>query len=322
MSPDAPVPEISVVFPTYKRSARLPGLFAALGALSMDPARFEVVAVDNFSQDDTYETLCSLAASAPFPTTVLQTAFNRGPAAARNLGWRTSRAPVVAFLDDDCLPEPDWLDKALARFDTDERLGVLQGGVRGPHGFDAAAMPPWFHSQVIDGPTPYFEACNIFYRREALETTGGFDESIGWWCEDTKLGWQVIEAGWDRSFESGSMVEHAVQQRGWKWHFDNGLLERNTVRIAAEHPGFRREAFWRSWAFRREDAGFVCAVLGLVVGLRYRPALLAMLPYLWWKRPQIGQPRPLRVMAAAMAIDAARTSSHLRAAVENKVLVI
>jgi GT2 family glycosyltransferase len=317
-----PTPDISVIIPTYKRADRLVGVIEALSRQTLAADRFEVVAIDNFSQDDTWETLLVLAATVAFSMRVLQTTSNNGPAPARNLGWRSATAPIVVFLDDDCLPEPEWLSDGLAVLQSDESLGVVQGRVRTPDGFVSEGMEPWYHCQVIDGPTPFFEACNIFYRRTALEEAGGFEESFGWWGEDSALGWQVVEAGWGRGFAAGAVVVHAVQQRGWKWHFDNGLLDRNMVKIARDHPGFRAEAFWRSWAYRREDAAFVVAVVGVIAALRFRPSLLLALPYLWLRRPRNDVPDPFRFMAENMAVDAARSAGQLRAAVENRIMVI
>jgi GT2 family glycosyltransferase len=183
-------------------------------------------------------------------------------------------------------------------------------------------MGTWYHCQIIDGPTPFFEACNILYRRAALEQTGGYDENFGWWGEDTELGWKVVESGWTRGFADDAVVVHAVVSRGWRWHFDNGLLDRNMVKIARDHPGFRAEAFWRPWAYRREDVAFKLAGLGLIAALRYRPALLLALPYLWMRRPRNDVADPFRFMVENVAVDAARSAGQLRAAVENRVLVI
>jgi GT2 family glycosyltransferase len=317
----AATPDVTVVIPSYRRGDRLAGLMAALAAQTIDPHRFEVVAVDNASGDDTYDTLTALAKSVPFSLRVLQIDVNQGPAPARNLGWHHATAPIVAFLDDDCLPEPKWLAAGLTALG-DAALGVVQGRVRPPDDFNPDAMGHWYHCQIIDGPTPYFEACNIFYRTDALHETGGFDEDIGWWCEDTSAGWKVVDAGWSRGFADGAVVVHEVQPRGWQWSFRNGLLEDNTVRMAARHAGFRREAFWRPWAYRREDAGLVLAVVGLVAGIRMRPALLLALPYLWWRRPRLDQRDPLRLAAQTVAVDAARTTGQLRGAVRYRTFVV
>ncbi|HUC05072.1 MAG TPA: glycosyltransferase [Acidimicrobiales bacterium] len=309
-------PEVSVIIPTYKRAGRLAGVVQALSKQTLSPERFEVVGVDNFSQDDTFETLLVLAATVPFSMRVLQTESNHGPAPARNLGWRSATAPIVAFLDDDCLPDPDWLANGLAVMASDESLGVVQGRVRTPDDFDPTNMAPWYHCQIIDGPTPFFEACNIFYRRAALEATGGFDEGFGWWGEDSALGWSVVEGGWERGFADQATVVHAVVQRGWRWHFDNGLLDRNMMKVARRHRGFRAEAFWQPWIYRRDDAAFMVAVLGVLAALRFRPALVLALPYVWIRRPRGDVPDPIRFMVESMAVDAARSTGQLRAALD------
>ena len=316
-------PELSVIIPTYRRADRLKGVIGALVEQTLDPDRFEVIIIDNFSQDSTKETLDELAADVPFTMRVLQTTSNHGPAPARNLGWRTSETPIVAFLDDDCLAEPGWLAAGLSTITADPTVGVVQGRVRPPTDFDPDNMQPWYHCQIINEPTPFFEACNIFYRRDALEAANGFDESIGWWGEDTELGWRVVDAGWGRGFAAHAVVEHAVVARGWRWHFDNGLLEHNTIRIAGDHPEFRRDAFWRPWAFRREDAGFAIAVIGLLAAVKFRPALLLALPYALWRRPRKKYgAHPFAVVGQMIAVDAGRSVSQVKGSLRHKVMVI
>lgn len=123
---------------------------------------------------------------------------NRGPARARNAGWRAAAGQFVAFLDDDCTPQPGWLARGCAELEQHPEAGVVQGATIAPPGFEAKNYGDHFVWRVITGQTPYFEACNIFYRRAALEATGGFDEDFGWWGEDTAAGWRVLEAGWGR----------------------------------------------------------------------------------------------------------------------------
>jgi GT2 family glycosyltransferase len=315
-------PEISVVISTYRRTDGLSELVQSLSRQTLDPSRFEVIIVDNCSGDDTWSTLQSLRDASPFPLHLLQTTSNHGPARARNLGWRAADAPMVAFLDDDCLPEPNWLATGLEILQRDERLGLLQGRVRVPSEFDPVGMGTWYHCQIIDGPSPFFEACNIFYRRAALEDGQGFNEGFGWWGEDSELGWRVVEAGWGRSFSFEAEVVHSVQERGWRWYARTGFLERHTMKLARDHAGFRREAFWRPWAFRQEDVIFMLAAVGLVAGLRRRPALVLALPYLWRRRPRAGLQGTLRFFAQNVAVDASRSAGQLWGAVQHRIMVI
>jgi GT2 family glycosyltransferase len=315
-------PRITVVIPTYHRPDRLGPLFDALAAQTLARSLFDVVVVDNASGDQTWDVLQKLAAEAPFGVQVLRLEVNRGPAAARNLGWRTTATPSVAFLDDDCLPEPEWLANGMQTLTNGDGLGLVQGRVRLPATFDPSVMGTWYHSLVIAEPTPYFESCNIFYDRRALESAGGFNEEIGWWGEDSDLGWRVIEAGWGRAFASDAVVTHAVQERGWQWYARTGLLERNTMKLAKDHPGFRREAFWQPWAYRRDDVLFLLAVLALVRAVRSRRTLLLTLPYFWLRRPRQGLQGTLRFVAQSMAVDAARSTGQIRGALAHRLLAI
>lgn len=328
-------PAVSVVIPTHDRSARTAELLRRLARQSIGADRFEVLVVDDCSSDDTFQMLNEAAGTVPYRLVPLRTQANGGPAAARNVGWRAATAAVVAFMDDDCLPEDGWLAAGLAAFDADPDLGVAQGCTRAPDGIDVTRLQGWYVWRVVQAATPYFDACNIFYRRSALERTGGFDEQIAWWStrprpgatpvawgEDTAAGWAVVEAGFGRGFVADAVVVHEVEERGWAWHVRYGYLDRIIVALGVQHPGYRREAFWRPWAYRREDAAFLAAVAGVLTALRWRPALVAALPYLWWRRPSIRRPRFVQMCLGNLAVDAARAVGQLHGAIKYRTFVV
>lgn len=333
--PEIPTPEISVVIPTYNRPERCAALLRALAGQTLATSRFEVLAVDDCSTDDTSDVLAGLTSSLPYRFRPLRTGSNSGPAAARNAGWRAAAAPVVAFMDDDCIPDPGWLESGLAFMQRHPTVGVAQGSTLAPDGVDVAKLQGWYLWRVITTATPYFDACNIFYRREALDTTGGFDEEIAWWSscgrpgavpvawgEDSAAGWAVVEAGWGRDFVAGAVVTHDVELRGFWWYVRYGYLDRIIVGLAVEHPRYRDEAFWRSWAYRREDAAFAVAVVASVAATRWPPAAVGVLPYLWWRRPSIRRPRFARMCAQTVVVDAARAVGRVSGALKYRTLVV
>jgi len=328
-------PAVSVVIPTHNRAASCAALLRRLGGQTLAADRFEVLVVDDCSTDDTPDVLASLVGEVPYRLVPLRTPVNRGPAGARNLGWRAASAPVVAFTDDDCLPENGWLAAGVAAFEARPRLGVAQGCTRAPEGVDVSKLQGWYVWRVIPEATPYFDACNIFYRRAALAETGGFDEQIAFWStrprrgstpvawgEDTAAGWSVVEAGWDRGFVADAGVIHDVELRGWSWHVRYGYLDRIIIALGVQHPGYRREAFWRPWAYRREDAAFIAALTGTAIAVKWRPAALAVLPYLWWRRPSIRRPRFVQMCIGNVAVDMARACGRLHGAVKYRTFVL
>jgi glycosyltransferase involved in cell wall biosynthesis len=317
--------DIAVIIPTYERADRLPALLSDLAEQSLSPDRFEVVVVDDCSSRDVAGTLEGLAAQLPYPLRVLRTPRNQGPAAARNLGWRSTSAPLLAFLDDDCTPSAGWLEAGMQALVGHPRTGVIQGCTVAPEApgqLDFRRLNDWYVWRMVEKSEPEFMACNIFYRREAFERTGGFDEDIGWWGEDTAAGWNVVQAGWERGFCDGAVATHTVERRGWRWFVRNGLLEHHLIGLGVAHPQYRSEKFWRSWAYRREDVAFVVAVIGLLMGIRRRPALLLALPYVWWRRPSMRHLSFFRLCLQVPVVDGARVIGHLRGSLAQRVFVL
>ena len=108
-TPDGPA--VSVVVPTRDRPSQLD---ACLAAIEAQTARsYEVVVVDDGSVDAA--AVSAVVARAPHARLVR--GGGRGPAAARNLGAAAARGPVLCFTDDDCRPEPGWIEALVAGVD-------------------------------------------------------------------------------------------------------------------------------------------------------------------------------------------------------------
>src|SRR5438445_4508090 len=137
---DGDQPRLAVVVATFNRAGFLPDLVAALEAQTLDPTAFEVVIADNGSVDDTPEVLARLTAGTSMRLRAIRIDVNRGPAPARNAAAAHSRAPLLVFTDDDCLPTPGWLAAVERSFAAG--ADVVQGSTRpGPEG--ASHPGPW-----------------------------------------------------------------------------------------------------------------------------------------------------------------------------------
>ncbi|WP_433362572.1 glycosyltransferase [Actinoplanes sp. CA-142083] len=156
----------------------------------------------------------------------------RGPAAARNLGWQTAESEWIAFLDDDVLPEPRWLERLasdLAAAPAD--IGGVQGEVHVPLPSDRR---PTDWERVTDGlATGEWITADMAYRRVALARAGGFDERLPRaFREDAELAFRVRREGW--SLRRGRRrVTHPVRPedpwvsvRTQRGNSDDALLRR------------------------------------------------------------------------------------------------
>lgn len=318
-------PQLTLVIPTHRRSDRCQRLLKWLCQQTLDPKLFEVIVVDDASGDETGEVLERLVGELPYRLRPMRTEVNRGPGPARNLGWRAARAPIIAFTDDDCLPDPGWLEAGLRAVSDDPRLGVVQGKTE-PSDLELLWSDRWNHAIHITGPSAYFETCNIFYRKAALEAGGGFGEDYNWWggwyCEDTIAGWGAVDAGWGRGFTLDARVTTEVERRRIKWWINKSLVHYIEVGVAKKYPGFRREAWWQPWAPRRHDAAFALGCAGLIAATRRPAAAALVLPYMVIRRPPVRQPGFLRRCAQTASVDAARCAGILYGALRSRLFVI
>jgi glycosyltransferase involved in cell wall biosynthesis len=246
-------PRISVVVSTYDRPARLRRLLEALRAQTVGRDAFEVVVVDNGSGPETERVLSAERARGGLDLRCERNPVTLGPAGGRNAGWRTARAPLVAFTDDDCRPAPGWLGVLLGVCAA-HPAAIVQGPTR-PDPEEASAQGWLAHTVCIERLGPQFETCNIVYPRALLERLAGFDESFGLRPagEDTDLAWRAIEAGSATVFASEAVVWHAVEPVGVRGRLRIAARWGPVVRVLAEHPGSRailfRGRFWNVWHY-------------------------------------------------------------------------
>ncbi|MDQ5852192.1 MAG: glycosyltransferase, partial [Chloroflexota bacterium] len=102
---------VSVVVPTFERPALLQRCLAALLGQQFEPSNYEVVVVDDGVSDETrrlVECWSERGKARGVCVRYLAAPHTRGPAAARNIGWRAARGAIIAFTDDDCIPDANW----------------------------------------------------------------------------------------------------------------------------------------------------------------------------------------------------------------------
>jgi GT2 family glycosyltransferase len=336
--------DISIVVPTRNRASRLRALLLSLA--EQDGPAFEVIVVDNASEDDTLRVIGEADANLDAHIRAIHLPQPMGPAIARNRGWHAARSELIVFTDDDVVATPGWLTAIAAAHGRDPDA-VIQGRTE-PDPREIHRLAAFSRSQRASGPGPWFQTCNIAYPRTLLERLGGFDESF-WEAagEDTDLGWRAIEAGARVVYEPAALNWHAVHEPGAIQLVRSAQKWRLIVRNVARHPQIRdslhRRIFWKPAHERMLAAMFGLAVAnatrgsgrgggsgrsagsprGAGSGLALGLAFAAIAPYLALHRTQHGSyAGTIAALPAHAALDAAEIVAMVRGSVEAGTLVL
>ena len=236
----------------------------------------------------------------------------RGPAAARNVGWRASNARWIAFLDDDVVPAADWLERLA------EDLGALPDDVAGSQGRIVVPLRPdrrptdW--ERDVEGlERARWATADMAYRRDALVRVGGFDERFPHaYREDADLALRLVAAGY--RLVSGSRTalhpvppaDPWVSMRRQRGNADDALMS------ALHGPRWHGKAGaprGRRALHLATSAAAVVGVAGALAGRRRLATLgaagwLASTAELAWRRIAPG-PRTRAEIATMLATSAA-----------------
>ena len=207
--------DISLVICTRNRATQLERSLARLGELQTTLS-WECVVVDSASTDLTHTVLEEWAASVPISVTLL-TAARPGLGRAHNIGWKAARAPLVAMIDDDCYPNPDFLDAVAKCFAEDTALGFIGGRVLlyDPTDLRMTIMEETERRNFAPGSfllPGSIQGANFAFRRATLEDIGGFDEMFGpgahFNAEDVDAVTRASAAGWHGAYDPRPVVYH------------------------------------------------------------------------------------------------------------------
>lgn len=315
-----PPPEVAVVVATHGRAALLPRLVAALQAQTLPRERFEVLVVDDGSRDDTPRVLTRLAGATPLRLRALRVEPNAGPAAARNVGWRHATAPVVAFTDDDCVPEPGWLAAGLAALEDGAPAVVVGRTLPAP---DQPRGP--FSRTLHVEDTRHAPTCNVVYRRADLELVGGFDERLRT-GEDTDLMLRVRGTGAAVVHAPGAVVHHDVSPSSVRDAVRNATRWVDLPALVARHPQVRSSHLHARVFWKPSHPRVILAAVGLTAAVGRPAAALLTLPWLHHRlvRVPLTASRRQRVasLPGAMAVDLTEVGTMVRGSLRHRTLVL
>lgn len=203
--------KITVVIPTYNRSALLIRCIKALEKQSLAASDFEVIVVSDGVDAVTRNALFSIIKESSLTIKYLHTAEKQGPAGARNLGWLSAKTPLIAFTDDDCIPSKDWLASLLEYFKEGKYL-ALTGKTIVPLPED----PSDFAINIAHLEDADFITANCACTKAALLKVGGFDERFKMaWREDSDLEFKLLTNEIPIQKVNRAIVIHPVRDVAW-----------------------------------------------------------------------------------------------------------
>lgn len=228
-------PVVSVVVPTCGRPDLLRRCVAALEAQTLPADGFEIIIVDD-------------------------THGRRGPASARNCGWRRAKSDLVAFTDDDTVPDPRWLERGLAAFGRGSapKVDAVCGRIVMP-----IPLTPTDYERNESGlERAEFVTANCFVRKDVLERVGGFDETFRMpWREDSDLHFRLLEAGCTIVRADDAVVLHPVRPAPW------GVSVKQQKKVMFDALLFRKHPdLYRSRIRRAPRWDYYLVVVSFVLG--------------------------------------------------------
>jgi|GEM_PF-188322 len=263
----APQPEfaLSVVVCTYNNAARLAGALRHLAAQEPAGAGSEVLVIDNNCTDETPQIVEQFQPQIPHLRRIVET--RQGQMHARVRGVRESRAPWIAFVDDDNLLDPGWITAALRRIAASPGCGAFAGKVV----IDWETPPPevvarrdYAFASTDLGPAPVrlagemrwrLRGAGLVCRRAALEDAGwlewqgcigraGRSTMSG---DDTEIVLRIARAGYELWYEPACRLLHCIASRRLNWAYLRSLH----YSFALADPlllGFRGHGSRLTWA--------------------------------------------------------------------------
>ena len=269
-------PLLSVVVATKDRCSRLESLLDALDAQTIGRHAFQLVVVNDGSTDTTAQVLEGRA------DLIISHQSATGPAIARQAGWESSSGQLIAFTDDDCRPEPDWLEHALIAHKAAPGA-IVQGQTRPDPLEDSVIRDPLARSIRVNELGPFFQTCNVFYPRALLEAVGGFDPTIPRpSVEDADLAMRALATGCGAVYAEDAIVNHAVEVQPLRNAVKGARRWASLIPLVERHPQLRKAFPWRGYIWRETHARVLLAAAGIgLAQLTGRKLfLLWVVPYL------------------------------------------
>jgi len=242
-------PLVSIIIPTYNRSDVFKRCLEHIEKLNYQP--YEVIIVDASSNNETRRMIAEYNKI----KYIKIDSSKRQQCRQRNIGIQKAKGEIVAFLDDDSLVYPDWLDEIVSAYSFSDNVGGVGGrALRGEHIYWDGKTPigriknDGFLTEGFDGDpggiieVDHLIGCNMSYRKDVLDKIGNIDERFGYggrW--ETELAIRVKKAGYKILYNPKAVVNHLGAAREGVKRFSliyQYRMNRNHMYMLVKNYGF------------------------------------------------------------------------------------
>ena len=259
-APQFPMPskvKASIVVATYNGARTLRACLESLARLNYPD--YEVIVVDDGSTDATGE----IAGS--FPSVKYVRQENRGLSAARNAGIAAASGEIVAFTDDDCRADEQWLHYLVGDLLRGDFVGVGGHNFLPPedtHVAAAVAASPGGPSHVMltDRVAEHIPGCNMAFYKWALNEIGGFDPVFRKAGDDVDLCWRLQALGYNIGFSAAGFVWHYRRSTVKAYLKQQAGYGEAESLLAGKHPDYFNsfgQGMWKGRIYATGQAGIV-----------------------------------------------------------------
>lgn len=242
---DAPPCFVSVVIPHYNDLDNLAACLDALRRQRWPADRFEVIVADNNSEGGV-AAVAAIARGLPVPglqVPGLQVvgAAEQGAGPARNAGAAVAQGEVLAFLDADCIAEPDWIRAGVTALQHDDYIGgrviVTVAEPSRPTPSEAYEAVFAYDFQKYVEHDRFSGTGNLFVPRAIFARVGGFRAGV---AEDMEWCWRANALGYRLGYAKDAIVQAAARRDWAELKRKHDRMERENLLLYRERPGWRR----------------------------------------------------------------------------------
>jgi len=268
--------KISVVIPTYRRPQLLMECIAALARQDFKRDDFEVIVVSDGPDNVTKKMVVSWKHTGLLDIRYVPLPVKKGPAAARNAGWRAALGQIIAFTDDDTMPDKGWLCNIWESYASQPYV-AFTGRVMVP----APEKPTDYEWNTAQLEKAEFITANCACTRLALEKTGGFDERFEIaWREDSDLEFKLLQHNIPIIHLQHALVVHPVRKADWGVSLKEQRKSMFNALLYKKYPQLYRRKIQQQppWNYYV----MVLALAAVIAGLLLHAAWLTITAFMVW----------------------------------------